>query len=194
MPTYYNSSEALFGAPAVDDTLVTALDTALLAIAQRYPDAVIYAPLAIGEHVDHQLVYAAAVRLSKAGTPVAFYEDIPYVLAAGALERRFGQVDGSMLMSSLVAIDGYVARKLSAIEAYTSQIGMLFGGTTQMHQRIKRYADTVRPEGSSFGERLWLYRGRSILPPRHPPWLGSNRIFSVGIRSLLPSPRPSVTA
>jgi LmbE family N-acetylglucosaminyl deacetylase len=42
-----------------------------------HPDAMFYAPLGIGVHVDHALVYAAARRLAG---PICFYEDMPYVL------------------------------------------------------------------------------------------------------------------
>jgi len=158
VPSHYNSEETLFGSPLADDPLGPMLDTALHAVVQRCRGAVFYAPLAIGEHVDHQLVYSAARRLSKDGTPVAFYEDIPYVLAPGALGRRFTAVDGSLLMPSIVTIDGYLARKISAIEAYTSQIGALFGNPQQMERLIRTYASELRPESSTFGERLWLYR------------------------------------
>jgi LmbE family N-acetylglucosaminyl deacetylase len=158
MPEQYTSDTALFSSPADDDPLLVALEQALGALTQRFPEAVLYAPLAIGQHVDHQITYAAALRLNKAGTPVAFYEDIPYVLVPGALERRLTTIDGQLLMPSIVTIDGYLARKLSAIEAYSSQIAMLFGDSQQMEQRVRSYASALRPESSTFGERLWLYR------------------------------------
>ena len=48
----------------------------------------VYAPLGIGSHVDHQLVFNAAASLADAGWEVWLYEDIPYALRDGALERR----------------------------------------------------------------------------------------------------------
>jgi len=49
--------------------------------------SVIYAPLAVGTHIDHRLAFEAA-RAVTAGTPTWFYEDRPYVLADGAAELR----------------------------------------------------------------------------------------------------------
>jgi LmbE family N-acetylglucosaminyl deacetylase len=50
-------------------------------------NTVIYAPLAAGNHVDHQLVRALGVRLLRQGWRVWFYEDYPHVQKARALQE-----------------------------------------------------------------------------------------------------------
>jgi LmbE family N-acetylglucosaminyl deacetylase len=50
------------------------------------PSAVtLYAPLAIGNHVDHQLARSLAADLNPDSWHVRFYEDVPYVEKPGAL-------------------------------------------------------------------------------------------------------------
>ncbi len=54
------------------------------AIVDVVRDARIYAPLGVGEHVDHRVLHAAACDLPG----VVFYEDRPYAFAAGAVRSR----------------------------------------------------------------------------------------------------------
>ena len=63
------------------------------------------APLGVGEHVDHQIVHAAARELE--GVDVVFYEDTPYVLTGFQLARRLWRlglrpesVDGVVVSAS----------------------------------------------------------------------------------------------
>lgn len=157
-PDAYYSDETLFGEPAPDDSLLPALRTFIQALRNRVPRATLYAPLGIGNHVDHQITYAAA--RAGAGKAIAFYEDFPYVAAPGALEQRM-QTLGEMFVSSTIDIDATLSRKIGAIAAYASQLGTLFGNAEQMRQAIKAYAEELRPEMGTYGERLWLLNMQS---------------------------------
>lgn len=53
----------------------------------------IYAPLAVGMHVDHQHTFDAALRL-KGEYERLFYEDIPYGLLPGLTSSRIGLISG----------------------------------------------------------------------------------------------------
>ena len=152
-PDAYDSEEALFGEPAPDDPLLPALRTFIRALRDRVPRATLYAPLGVGNHVDHQITYAAA--LAGAGKAIAFYEDFPYVAAPGALERRMRAL-GETFVSSTINIDAMLSRKIGSIAAYTSQIGVLFGDAEQMARAVREYAEELRPEIGTYGERLWL--------------------------------------
>jgi LmbE family N-acetylglucosaminyl deacetylase len=46
-------------------------------------DTQVVSPLALGKHVDHNLVRTAAERLIRLGLPVKFYADYPYVMRKG---------------------------------------------------------------------------------------------------------------
>lgn len=157
LPAAYATEELLFGAVAVDDPLTTACRDALTTLRQRFPDAAFYAPLGVGQHVDHQIVYSAARELATAGYTVAFYEDFPYVARQGAVEQRLEALGGATrFVASFVRIDYTLARKIGAIELYTSQIANLFGDANSMARAVTSYARNLHNAGSFHGERLWL--------------------------------------
>ena len=64
-------------------------------IGRRWPGARLYFPLAVGNHVDHQIVAAAGFDVRRcgvrAGREVTFYEDTPYVCIPHLLRQRFEQ-------------------------------------------------------------------------------------------------------
>ncbi|NTV62512.1 MAG: PIG-L family deacetylase [Oscillochloris sp.] len=159
LPDAYGDNATLFGAVAPNDPLVEQLRSQISALAARFPAAIFYAPLGVGQHVDHQATYAAAASLSHSGMSLAFYEDFPYVAVAGALDRRLAQVGGSAIfLSSVTDIDASLARKISAIESYTSQISTLFGDLVGMARSVTAYAEGLRPEVGIYGERIWMKR------------------------------------
>lgn len=159
MPAAYVSDERLFGAVAADDPLLDQLRLALVRLHQRYPSATFYAPLAVGNHVDHQVVYQAATEQACLGMRVNFYEDFPYVTVAGALERRMSALGGSIHFEPMVvAIDSGVQHKITALQAYASQIGALFGSNQAMADLVTSFAASLRSAHATHGERLWVPR------------------------------------
>lgn len=76
--------------------LCAAVANAVANVGRRWPDARLYFPLGVGNHVDHQIVSAAGFGLlhanARPGRDVAFYEDTPYVCIPHLLRQRFEQV------------------------------------------------------------------------------------------------------
>jgi LmbE family N-acetylglucosaminyl deacetylase len=156
MPERYNSNGTLFGTVALDDPLPQALIEPLTALAGRYPQAIVYAPLAVGQHVDHQAVHRAAQAMSTMGLSLAFYEDFPYVAVEGALAARLEQLGRAYYFATAVDIDAWLARKIGAIECYGSQLHALFGGVEAMAASVTAYAESLRPDVGTYGERIWV--------------------------------------
>lgn len=152
-PDAYDSDAMLFGTPVPDDPLLDALRAFIRALRDRVPRATLYAPLGIGNHVDHQITYMAA--RAGAGNALAFYEDFPYVTVPGALDQRM-QALGDSFIPSTIGIDHTFSRKIGAIAAYASQVANLFGDVERMGQAVKAYAEELVPEVGTYGERLWL--------------------------------------
>src|SRR6266508_169404 len=119
----------------------------------RVPRATFYAPLGVGNHVDHQIVYAAA--RDGAGAVMAFYEDFPYVLWTGAFEQRMHAI-GQRFIASTIDIDTTLTRKIGAISAYASQLSSLFAEPAALARIVGDYAENLRPESGTYGERVWL--------------------------------------
>jgi LmbE family N-acetylglucosaminyl deacetylase len=143
-PAYYTGDEALFGTVNPGDLpLDEQIAAILLNVAERAPLAAIYAPLGIGNHVDHQLVCSAADRLAQRKLNVKFYEDFPYVARQGGPEAR--QATLSIPMEpELVEISGLLPTKEDAILQYASQVPQLFGNEERMRQMLRQYSASLR--------------------------------------------------
>jgi LmbE family N-acetylglucosaminyl deacetylase len=155
----YTSDEVLFGAPAgAEASLPGAIADAAVMVARslagpahRPDDGLVrfYAPIGIGRHVDHQLVFRAAKILARTGYDVWLFEDLPYAMIGSNLSARLSEVvaDGSdvRLAAAVDALPGW-SRKIRAVLAYPSQLETVFSN----------YAG-VEATGSAIDEALVAY-------------------------------------
>ena len=154
----YTDLETLLGQVQTGDPMASAhadLITQVLGFARHATDPVIYAPLAVGRHVDHQIVHAVARQLVGRGCRVAFYEDYPYAGPPGASEAALaagGAVDWRLEVIQLDPAD--VAAKVKAVDYYRSQLGTLFRGTEAMPNQVWGFAASRSPE-AGLAERIW---------------------------------------
>lgn len=155
-PAYYTSGEQLAGGEVneADRWIDQQLARDLLALQERLPDAVWYAPLGIGRHVDHQIVCSAADRLAQRGIKVNFYEDFPYVLTQGAREARLQEL-GLALEPSLVEMSEMLPLRIEASGMYTSQTSVNFGSEEAMQTSMQKYTHNIRPVETVHLERYW---------------------------------------
>jgi LmbE family N-acetylglucosaminyl deacetylase len=152
----YDHEEALFG--PVDSTergLPYELAQVFATLASPNGSSIFYAPLAIGNHVDHQLVRRAALILQQTGHQVLFYEDFPYVTRDPVgLEMALDRSGTDTWQPVLIDLDAAdIAAKVKAIAAYHSQMGVLFGEASDMESTVKAYATKVG--GGTYAERQW---------------------------------------
>jgi LmbE family N-acetylglucosaminyl deacetylase len=129
----------------------------LVALHDRLPDAVWYAPLGIGRHVDHQIVCSAIDRLIQRGANVKLYEDFPYVLTDNALEERLNEFGGT-LEPALVEMSEMLHLRQEASGMYTSQIQLNFADQASMFQAMDDYSHRIRPVQTVHLERYWTAR------------------------------------
>ena len=166
----YLSDDDLFGAPSesessLPDEIVASLDLA----PNPDPATRFYAPLGVGLHVDHQLIFRVGAALAAGGWDVWFYEDIPYAMKPNALESRLDAINESMPLEPVARVSAEVAwePKLDAILSYPSQLETVFRnyvgvGTTrrEISDALGTYARRVG-EGSP-AERFWRFSDASI--------------------------------
>ena len=89
----YLSDDDLFGAVKTDEAdLADKIIDELRLCADGASNTRIYAPLAIGHHVDHQHAYLAGLELIRRGWEVWFYEDLPYGLKPANVDARREQI------------------------------------------------------------------------------------------------------
>ncbi len=139
----YPSEESIFGILSVEDAgTVFTLQTFLATILK--PDDVLVIPLTIGNHVDHQLVRIAAEGLG--GRPLLYFADVPYVIEHPEKVLEVTQNFKSQLYNfSLPALTSWQ----ESIQAYRSQLDVLFKGVENMYATIDQYYQKEK------GLRLW---------------------------------------
>ena len=143
----YSSNETLFGplSPA-EAPLVAGLAEQMRALPEV--DCV-FAPLGVGNHVDHQLVRAAAERAFAA---VRYYEDYPYVQWQPTSLEAILQPPEAWEPVVFPLSEAAIKARIEAIAAYQSQLGMLFSGEETMARLVR---EQVAATG---GERHWYRR------------------------------------
>ncbi|MFQ6015365.1 MAG: PIG-L deacetylase family protein [Anaerolineae bacterium] len=152
----YGSEEAIFGQihPA-EHSLMADLADKCRPLCSPAEGMILFVPLAVGSHVDHQIVHQAALLLGQSGCNLLFYEDYPYVEEADALswpcQGRVQQRDARWL-ADLKPIN--VETKIEAVSRYVSQMGILFGSREEMARRVRAYAASLT-DGGGYAERLW---------------------------------------
>jgi LmbE family N-acetylglucosaminyl deacetylase len=117
----------------------------------------VFAPLGIGRHVDHQLVFSAA-RILGPRFGVLHYEDYPYVDREGTLESRLKELSLPAI-PRVTPISDLIGVKIASIARYKSQLGMLFKPADSMPEAVRSYTGRVaaqagRPPGE-YAERVW---------------------------------------
>jgi LmbE family N-acetylglucosaminyl deacetylase len=154
----YGGEAALFGAvdPA-DDALVDELAHCLAALAPAPARCTLYAPLAIGRHVDHQIARRSAARLQEHGFEVWYFEDYPYIARdPTGLAAALG--DPALWRARLIPLSqADLQRKVAAVLAYPSQLGVLFPGAGASGGRVSAALErqATHTGNGQPAERLW---------------------------------------
>lgn len=166
----YDGDAELLGAPRDDDP--APLDLLRSEIVRLEPQMV-YFPLAIGGHVDHQLCRDVGVSLLGEGRRwvmpgpgfvgrVSFYEDFPYAWWA---DGNSGLADAAALdlpvgvnvEAQYSDISDMLARKAAGIRVYASQLARLFDSDQQMLDDLAGFHARVALAGGvrGYAERYW---------------------------------------
>ncbi len=142
----YPSLTAVFGAVHPDDPARAAW---VKAVSCLPPTNAVYAPLAIGGHVDHQLVRQVAETVF--ASKLAYYEDFPY--AARWVDRwRATWPRWRWHQQRWPLSEQAVNARVEASLVYDSQVVMLGGSRPALANKIRRY---IAARG---GECLWRLR------------------------------------
>ena len=111
------------------------------------PASQIFAPLTVGNHVDHQIVRQAAEICFKGN--LYYYEDYPYVQSEGAIEAVI-PANSKVWQSVEISLSAMaIQKKAEAITAYQSQLSTFFTDAQDLMKQLTTYANQVG------GERIW---------------------------------------
>lgn len=143
---FYTTNPALFGAVAPAD-LRQQLPPLCTAFAALPAAGVVISPLAVGNHVDHQLVRAAAE--ATFGTDLQYYEDYPYMRIPGARDRVIAPDAANWQVRVISLTATAVQAKVDAIAAFKSQVGSFFVNHADLEQQIAAFTTQTG------GEQVW---------------------------------------
>lgn len=146
--SFYTGDDEIFGKVASADIGMMAHLVAKIAALPACDT--LFAPLAIGNHVDHQLTRVSAEHVFttiKPGARLVYYEDYPYAAqpnGRNAILNRSGLLPETVPLSAAA-----IQARFDAISAYTSQIATLFGSAGQLYNQLTQF---IHATG---GERYW---------------------------------------
>lgn len=114
----------------------------------------VYAPLAVGGHVDHLIVNRWAVRLarSNAHLRLRFYTDFPYLRQADAVQAALDRVGVALRPDDVPLADADLTARIHAMRAYTSQISTFWQDSAAMAADVRR---SLQRDDGSVVERYW---------------------------------------
>lgn len=154
----YSADGELFGQlKEIEEGLVPLLADEVIALPEWEPGTTILVPLGIGDHVDHQITFAAGQLLAARGLPVFAFEDCPYAIhSPQAAERRIAAAlaAGQVGPQAIVPIGAGLDRRVEAILAYQTQVPVIFRFTDDPGGAVVAHAGRV---GGATGpaERYW---------------------------------------
>jgi len=133
----YDSATALFGAFArVDDVAPVLADRLGRSVGAEQPDLV-FAPQALGAHVDHRRVAEAVAAVADPGA-VRWYQDLPYAIRDPAARSPLAALDD--LREEPLDVTATIDAKGHAVAAYRTQLGFQFDGPSAAARRLRDHA------------------------------------------------------
>jgi LmbE family N-acetylglucosaminyl deacetylase len=145
---FYNSDPDIFG--PVHPAEFPLIEELAVQLSNLPSHGRLFAPLTIGNHVDHQLTRLAAEK-SFAGS-LLYYEEYPYVQRLGGVTAVI-PTDTPHWQAQIIPLTAATLQtKIEAIAAYRSQLDNLFNGRDNMAQLVTTYTQAVG------GERIWRYQ------------------------------------
>ena len=139
----YERASELFEPPHADDPASLELARTLGALLETHAPDELWAPRALGGHVDHVLVHRAA-RAAASDVRLRWWTDWPYADRTAPADPEAATVAGLVWEDEPLS-SATQSRKADACAAYVSQLGFQFGGEAAMRARlsvrgVERYA------------------------------------------------------
>lgn len=145
----YPSEDSLWGEVHPDDSASAALEAIDLTDIE-----VIYAPMAIGKHVDHQIVRNWAWNIAKnSQSIVKFYQDYPYMRQQDALKMALDYFDMPLQAEIIILSENAMQHKVRAMSAYGSQISSFWENEAAIDSEVRQTFSN--PSETAYIESLW---------------------------------------
>ena len=117
-----------------------------------------YLPLAVGHHVDHQIVHEWGLRLapgSNSNLRLRLYAEFPYYSTREGIAEAVRRIGGHLRAVRIELDEADVRAKVSAISCYRSQISTFWEDPEQMEAEVRRSMIDIGSD--KFVERYWEF-------------------------------------
>ena len=152
----------IFTANVERDQIFDSVHRAIYKKIECFPDAVVLSPLALGNHIDHQIVFKSCVKACNIlGNKLSFYEDVPYVskLKLKQIEDYVDDMDDN-LSPTKINITSVFDEKIENLHLYGTQIGKRIPDGVHSHSKrlaYSEYASDVLDKAWSYSMIQYLY-------------------------------------
>lgn len=141
----YNSNPDIFGdVHASEAELVRTLAKQIKGLP---PHDRLVIPLAVGNHVDHQITRMAAEQAPS--STFVHYEDYPYAVLPGALAAVTQTSNDSWQPTTIPLSPAALEAKIEAVASFESQLSTFYRDRADMEDAVRQYANSIG------GERIW---------------------------------------
>lgn len=157
---YTEGDTDLFGPVHPDDPAQAMLSTMELPDASAMTQ--LYAPLGVGNHVDHQLVRNWSIRLAQQykGIPLYFYAEYPYSASKDAVKTTLMALDLPLEAVYFSVQQDDIEKWQQASACYTSQISTFWQGEADMRSQMNDYLQNMSTD-TTLTQRCWHVRQNS---------------------------------
>ena len=150
----YPSEESLFGEVHAADFAPRLLQG--IGVPQISDSTTVYLPLAVGHHVDHQIVLdwgLSQIAENPGRWAVRFYAEYPYSNADKSTEIALDALGMALRSADYTLGEADMRAKLAAIACYHSQISTFWQDLRDMEADVRRaFTD---PQTGAYVERMW---------------------------------------
>jgi LmbE family N-acetylglucosaminyl deacetylase len=150
----YPSEESLFGEVHPNDYATRFLNEVGLPF--RESPKIVYVPLGVGHHVDHQVVRdwgLCILRQKSDHVTIKFYAEYPYLNAEHSIDEALTHFSILLTSNNVILDEDDIKAKVDAIAHYKSQISTFWKSITAMEDDIKQAS--THPETGDYVERFW---------------------------------------
>lgn len=116
----------------------------------------VYAPLGVGNHVDHQLMrqWALVIKRDVPHIRLMFYEDFPYIRDKPAVRRALAFFENQLTLKPqrVVLSEADIRAKIEAMALYQSQISTFWKDETALEADVRR---TYTRKDNMLAEIFW---------------------------------------
>lgn len=160
---FYPSEDSLFGEIHPSDYASQFLDE--IGLPFRDSPKVVYLPLGVGHHVDHQIVRDWGLCILKHKpdhVTIKFYAEYPYLNADHAIDEALNYFSILLTPNNVILDADDIKAKVDAIIHYESQISTFWKSIKAMEDDIKQ--SSTHPQTGDYVERFWDISQQGAIP------------------------------